>query len=418
MTKEAIQSPKTGSAARGKDFLFAIIAYYLSLLVIIGAVDFGYYCVVLDHDHPDSATRTDTLSCYANWDGRWYERIATEGYVYHPDQMSPVAFFPLYPLLVRLVTLTGLPVRWALLVVSHLSLVASYYFFLRYIRVRFHDENPENFAAIRKFSLAALTVFPATFYFRMAYTESLFILLLILTLHAIQLKRSPFFISLLIGLATATRPVGVALIPVFLLYLWKRSGSRFDLFANVILYGFVCVSGLLAYMLFLDLSFGSPFAFAQTQTHWAMRHDVNTLFEKVKFWVTLEPVWSNFDPRSPVYWNQKQFGILEWLNPRILNVFYFLLVAGLFIYGCFKKRMNRNEIILCFFLLLIPYILQGPTQMLTSHMRYVGVIFPVYLVIGKILAGIDHAISGICIGVMMFLLFLYTSLFASWYWLY
>ena len=418
MTVEPFPTIPTTSSLRRNDFLFALIFYYFSLWIVVYAVDFGYDYVTLHREHPDSATRTDTLSCYANWDGRWYERIATEGYMYHPEQMSSVAFFPLYPLLAWFVTLTGLPARWALLLVSHFAMSGSCYFFLRYIRIRFQNETPKNFATLRKFSTTALVVFPATFYFRMAYTESLFLLLLISTLYSIQLKRSPLLIALLIGLATATRPVGVALVPIFLWHLWDRATSRSVFFVDVLFYGFVSISGLLAYMLFLGLSFGNPVAFSQTQVHWAMRHDINTIYEKLRFCVTFEPVWSNFDPRSPVYWNQKQFGSLEWLNPRILNVFYFLLFVGLYVYGCVKKWLSRDEVVLCFFLFLIPYLLQGPSQMLTSHMRYIGVVFPVYLVIGRILANVDRVISGLCIGIMMLLLFLYTALFASWYWLY
>lgn len=38
---------------------------------------------------------------WVHWDSEWYARIAQEGYSYQPGQQSPVAFFPLYPLVIR-----------------------------------------------------------------------------------------------------------------------------------------------------------------------------------------------------------------------------------------------------------------------------------------------------------------------------
>ena len=47
----------------------------------------------------------DPLDDWARWDGRWYVEIAEHGYTYDPNAQSSVAFFPLYPALMRLLTL-------------------------------------------------------------------------------------------------------------------------------------------------------------------------------------------------------------------------------------------------------------------------------------------------------------------------
>src|SRR5690349_13469692 len=55
------------------------------------------------------------LDGFTRWDAGWYQRIAVEGYDFDPNGQSSVAFFPLFPLLTRMVTwVTGLPMRSAI----------------------------------------------------------------------------------------------------------------------------------------------------------------------------------------------------------------------------------------------------------------------------------------------------------------
>src|SRR5688572_21520650 len=56
-----------------------------------------------------------------NWDGGWYAQIAQSGYWYHPGAQSPVAFFPLYPLLIRGLTQAGVNLAMAATAISWLS---------------------------------------------------------------------------------------------------------------------------------------------------------------------------------------------------------------------------------------------------------------------------------------------------------
>jgi len=47
------------------------------------------------------------LGNWLRWDGWWYVNIAEHGYSYRPGHMSAVAFFPVYPLVVRAVAASG-----------------------------------------------------------------------------------------------------------------------------------------------------------------------------------------------------------------------------------------------------------------------------------------------------------------------
>jgi hypothetical protein len=401
-------------SSRGGDLMRVLILYYVSTLIVVAAVEYAYNNITLFTHHPDHQTRTDELSCFANWDGRWYQRIATEGYTYDPQRMSSVAFYPLYPLLASgIIKLTHMRSEWALLIVSHAALIGTFYLFFRYLRAR-----PENLLSEKgiRDSLLVLAFFPMTFFFRMTYTESLFLLLIIATLLAIRLNKSLLWIALLIGLTTATRPVGVALGPIFILHLWKESRSKKTFVFNCLCYGPICLAGLLLYMTYLNYAFGDPFAFAQTQKHWLQRHDVNTFSDKFWCLVSLQPFRDTFDPNQLGYWGNARYGAVDWLNIRFLNLIYYLGTVGLVAFGAFKRWLTRDEIILSICLLGIPYLTTGAGQSMTSAARYASVAFPVYIVIGKMLSNSQRQTVSIVLGIMMVFLFIYTTQFASWHW--
>src|SRR5579875_1689138 len=62
-----------------------------------------------------------------NWDGEWYQRIATVGYEYSPDgRQHDVAFFPLYPLTVAaLMRVVPLPFGIAAPLVDNLAFLLA-----------------------------------------------------------------------------------------------------------------------------------------------------------------------------------------------------------------------------------------------------------------------------------------------------
>lgn len=51
---------------------------------------------------------------FSHWDGKWYVQIATSGYSYPNDgDHHSVAFYPLFPLLMRGLMTFGIPVEVA-----------------------------------------------------------------------------------------------------------------------------------------------------------------------------------------------------------------------------------------------------------------------------------------------------------------
>src|SRR5690606_37191949 len=137
-----------------------------------------------------------TGSCWRDvfiqWDGQWYRAIATNGYTYNRASMSSVAFFPLYPLASRAISrASGLPMDLALLLVSHTCFFASLVLFDRYIQLdatcgavdRSPGQEPDGQAKLHALSLI---LFPTSFFFLMAYTESMCLLFMLDAMYGIR----------------------------------------------------------------------------------------------------------------------------------------------------------------------------------------------------------------------------------------
>lgn len=227
------------------------------------------------------------LDGWFQYDAGWYHHIATAGYQYVPGQQSSIAFFPVFPMGVRaLANLTGdVQVAGSLLAV--LAGLAAVLLFGRWAWERL--PRPAALTA-----LAVLMLYPyALFLYGAMYADSLFLLCAVGSFMLLE-KRWYWAAGLVGALATAGRPVGVAVavgLVVRTLELLAqdraaraagdvageaagsapRQGWR-DLVravrdvrwrhAGVLLSG----AGLGAWCLFLWLEFGNPLAFVEVES--------------------------------------------------------------------------------------------------------------------------------------------------------
>jgi len=121
------------------------------------------------------------------WDEQWYLETAQRGYSYHPKQESSVAFFPAFPLLIAMIAKpTGIPTAWTALAVSNAFLIGSFVLIFVYARGNGNGQNETRAASVGRqplYTVPAFGMFPPTLFFRMAYTESLFVFLNILAMR-------------------------------------------------------------------------------------------------------------------------------------------------------------------------------------------------------------------------------------------
>jgi len=353
----------------------------------------------------------DRKAPFANWDGWWYEKITRDGYSVDSRAQCSVAFFPAYPLAGRLLAgATGLDAKWALLVVAHICLAASFVVLGEYARLRFGDA-PARYVLLVLLSFGLL---PITFFFRMTYSEPLFFLCAALALYGMERRWSLGILAGVIGLASATRPVGVALLPPLALHIWARSTTRRSGLAALATFLPLAGWGLGAYMVYQWNAFDDPFAFVKAQDHWRAQAPI-PLGEKLLALAALEPVVDVFDSSSPCYWRNQQTDGNPFLSWRLANPLWWLLAGGLIVLGASTSWLNAAEVSLAAGLLLIPYILKGHEMCMSSMGRFAAVVPPVYLVLAHLFLRTPTVGVWAILAACGVLLGVYSAMFAAWY---
>ena len=208
------------------------------------------------------------------WDCAWYRTIIEEGYDLAPGiRYRPGganwAFFPLQPLgIAALHTLFGLP-----------TLVAGFLLSNLYILIAALAARPLFGANIRAYWLwvFALLIGPFSVLFSTLHTESLFILLTVLTLVALQ-RRRYLHAGGWAALLSATRVTGVLMGIAILVSAiadqrrdgtpWRQIPGRLLPDADLVLGLCLAPLGLFCYMAYLQLLSGDGLAFLHIQRAW------------------------------------------------------------------------------------------------------------------------------------------------------
>jgi len=184
----------------------------------------------------------DPLSAMASYDGKNYRAILQHGY--SPQHPSDFAFFPIYPFLSRVWLGLGFSAYESLIVTSLVCRFLSILLFAVYVRGRFENET------IRFDAVALFAFFPTMFHYWMAYTESMFSVLVLLVMIGIQSKHPIVWIALIAGVTSGTRLVGLALLPIVAWHVLER--NHYGLRGWVVVLGAVplSASGLIGYVFY------------------------------------------------------------------------------------------------------------------------------------------------------------------------
>jgi hypothetical protein len=204
---------------------------------------------------PDDVPDVAFIEALVRWDAGWYGEIAQNGYWIKPGAQSPVAFFPLYPLLIRAVTWLGIN-RWiAGIAVSFLCAMGGLFVFSRWAR----QVAPPAWQTA--FWLLALYPF-AEYLYGVVYSDALFLLMAVSAFLALEKDRH--VLSAVLGaLACACRPVAPAVVIGLLVRsLERRKGQPLRVIDFV---PALAGLGLLAWMTYLEVRFDDPIAFATVQ---------------------------------------------------------------------------------------------------------------------------------------------------------
>jgi len=342
---------------------------------------------------------TGFLGYWAHWDGAWYSEIATEGY--GEREPASTAFFPLYPMLMKLgIFLGGGPALWGVLI----SLVSTFFalFFVYRIAEKLYDARAARAAKL------CLAFFPTAFFLNAAYTEALFLALTTGTLWAALVRRDFLVAGLFGALAAATRNVGVLLlVPLF--SEWAR--HRREVGLRGVLGMALLPAGLAAYAVYLWARFGDPLIFARQQGEYWNREVSGPLATLGDAWraagVGMEYV---LDPAT-LFLGTDATPALEASNVLNLGFLVFFLVvavAGLFV-------LPPGLSVYAAVIVLLPVLAPSPRFPLMSLPRFVLGAFPIFLVLGYFLARSKWTLATWLVisgstGMML------TALFVTWRW--
>jgi len=231
------------------------------------------------------------LDAWFQLDSGWYYSIAVNGYYFDPGGESSVAFFPTYPMMVRgLGSLIGGDYQVAGTLLSVLAGASAITLFATWVWQRL----PRRGAAT---AVALMMVYPYAFYLYGAmYSDSVFLLTVIAAF--LLLERRMYWTAGLVGaLATAGRPVGVAItIGLMLRMLEMQVESRLSVgaagrpsFRRII--GavptvrwrqagvLVSMTGLVGWCVYAWAEFGNPLVWIQAQAGWNQASGPRTWFK-------------------------------------------------------------------------------------------------------------------------------------------
>ena len=210
---------------------------------------------------------------WARFDAGWYLNVARDGYGFvSVDQQANVAFFPAYPLTMRWLgwVLGGNPLL-AGVMVTLASTAGAIVLFARWCTGRIGQRATQ-------WAIVALLVYPyAWFLYGAVYADALF-LVAVLGAFTLMERGHPVLAGLAGAMATATRPVGMAVVAGLVVLVWVRRGGWRGLRwgdAGVLL----SLGGLVAWMGFLAARFGDPLLFSRIQGAWGQQTGLATLFK-------------------------------------------------------------------------------------------------------------------------------------------
>lgn len=339
------------------------------------------------------------LNYWAHWDGGWYAEIATEGYGVRAP--ASTAFFPLYPMLVRLGTAVGGgPALWGVLISLVSTLLALY--FLYGIAEKLFD------VRTARTSTLALAFFPTAFFLNAVYTEALFLALTTGSIWAAYVRRDFLLAGILGGLAAATRNLGLfLLIPLFIE--WDRNRREVGRRGLVALA--LVPAGLVAYGMFLWVRFGDPMISARQQEDYWGRTLTSPISTAQNAWTAAgEGIKHLLDPQA-LFLSTSAGPTLEASNA--LNLFFLGLFLVLMAVGF--ALLPAGLSIYTFVVMVLPLLTPSPLFPLMSLPRFMVGTFPLFIVLGYLLsrnrpALVVWLVFSILAGTAL------TALFVTWRW--
>jgi hypothetical protein len=271
------------------------------------------------------------LGVWERFDTLWYLRISAQGY----DRPEASVFFPLYPALIRGASRFVSPMGAALAI----STVAAFFLFWGLGELLVTDLPPR----LVDQTLFLCAVWPASFIFFAAYPESLLLALIVWSLEMARKERWPA--AVLLGFAASLTKAAGLVVVVPLVVMALRRPRRTALLIVLVPFGSTLFLGWL---------------------HWAGHVRLSTAY--ANYWRTLTaPPWITLQTALE--------NLVHHPTPILVLNFAFLLTDCLLIV---RSRL-RIEYLLYSAAAVLLFLSKETTPPLQSMMRYLLIVFPVFV---------------------------------------
>ena len=247
----------------------ARIVWPIFLSTRLGVLAVGFFGIALlgyaPNTPPWRVYTNDFLNLPARWDTGWYLGVAIDGYSFEHTRevrQQNIAFFPLYPMLLRYVSpFFAHQYLWVGLAISLIAFLWALVYMYRLAREQLGEE--EATAAV-----AFLATYPFALFFSAAYTESLFLLTMVGACYHFQ--RDELWKSGAWGLAAGlVRPNGCLLSVVLALMALRGARSKpWAAVADRVAAAAAPGIGMLIYSIYIFFLTGNPLQWTAQNAAW------------------------------------------------------------------------------------------------------------------------------------------------------
>jgi Gpi18-like mannosyltransferase len=351
---------------------------------LIHAVLMVFAVVAIIVFFPNNLSGSDGLRVWNQWDGPHFLELAARGY-WSADP-ARIVLFPLYPLLIAIVSWVVSPLFGAMALALAFSLLAAGGL---YLLVQL-DTDRET----ARLSVVAMNLFPTAFVFVAPYSESLFLALVVWSF--LFARRGNWAGAGLAGaLAGATRIQGAFLIPALAVeYLVQKRVLQTRRLDRDAIWIVVALLGPFSYLVINWVVFGNALYFVEAQRFW--------------FHVQNAAPWDWL----PNFVNTTVNGTMNeaWLTVYVVPLLAFAALAVTAIW-CFFSKASRLSYAVYVLLTLASFLtLNWPI----SVPRYILGVFPIFILGGRL--GRRPWLGPPLFAASVLLLGLFTTLFVVGHW--
>lgn len=377
-----------------KDFLF-ILSSFLIWRILLLVIEFIAIQIVPAQRHFLGGSMVNYLKAplfwgWANFDGEHYISIAQHGY-----GLGEQAFFPLYPILIKLISYFLLEnigfVNAAGLLISNISFFVGLIGLYKLIEIDYPTK-------IAKLCTVLLLVFPTSFYFGSTYTEGLFFSLVVWSFYFAK-KDNWIYASILGMLASTTRVLGVLLFPAYLFMVLKNVKFYLRKIQLKHFYILLIPLGIFIYMYYLYIRYADPLLFLKSIRYFGEQRSTLPILLPQVFYRYIFKIIPALD-----------YSYLPVVFTTFLEFLSSLLFLALSIYSVFELNIGYS------IFLILGFLLSTISGSFSSLPRYVVVLFPGFIIISLWLDKLPKVWKTVILVILFVLLAISQTMFFRGYW--